>query len=124
MPSYTVESKVVAISYAVQVGVLEYRTDLLREYGYDHPPKTWDELESMAERLQGRARQRQERFLGLRLAGSSRRRRGRIIEKNRTISVNNSAAIRAWQRAKRWIGWISPQSVAAYRGIDSMNVLD
>jgi trehalose/maltose transport system substrate-binding protein len=52
MPSYTVDGRVVGIPYGVQVGVLEYRTDLLREYGYDHPPKTWDELERMAERIQ------------------------------------------------------------------------
>jgi trehalose/maltose transport system substrate-binding protein len=49
---------------------------------------------------------------------------GRIIEKDRTISVNNPAAIRTWQRAKRWIGWISPPGVVAYRERDSMNVFD
>jgi len=62
--SYTVNGKLVAIPYAVQVGVLEYRADLLREYRYDHPPKTWDELESMSARIQ------KERFMGLCLAGS------------------------------------------------------
>jgi len=46
---------------------------------------------------------------------------GRIIESDHTISVNNPAAIRAWQRAKRWIGSISPPAVIAYREIDSMN---
>jgi trehalose/maltose transport system substrate-binding protein len=49
---------------------------------------------------------------------------GRIIENDRTISVNNPATIRAWQRAKRWIGWISPPSVVAYAELDSENVLD
>jgi trehalose/maltose transport system substrate-binding protein len=49
---------------------------------------------------------------------------GRIIESNRTISVNNPAAIRSWQRAKRWIGWISPPSVLAYQELDSMNAFD
>ena len=52
LPSYTAGGKVVAIPLGAQVGVLEYRTDFLREYGYDHPPKTWDELERMAERIQ------------------------------------------------------------------------
>jgi len=33
---------------------------------------------------------------------------GQIIEDDRTISVNNPAAIRAWEQAKRWIGTISP----------------
>ena len=33
LPSYTVNGKLVAVPYAVQIGVLEYRTDLLRKYG-------------------------------------------------------------------------------------------
>jgi trehalose/maltose transport system substrate-binding protein len=38
--------------------------------------------------------------------------------------VNNPAAIRSWQRAKRWIGWISPPSVLAYRETDSAHFFD
>jgi trehalose/maltose transport system substrate-binding protein len=49
---YTVDGKVVAMPYHAHVGALEYRTDLLRKYGYSHPPKTWDELEQMAARIQ------------------------------------------------------------------------
>lgn len=49
---YTVEGKLVAIPYQVNVGALEYRSTLLRQYGYDHPPRTWDELERMAQRIQ------------------------------------------------------------------------
>src|SRR5689334_2699029 len=52
LASYTVNEKLVAVPFNVPLGGLEYRTDLLREYGYDHPPKTWNELESMAERIQ------------------------------------------------------------------------
>ncbi len=52
LPDYTVEGRVVAVPYQVNIGSLEYRADLLREYGYDHPPKTWDELEGMAKRIQ------------------------------------------------------------------------
>lgn len=47
----------------------------------------------------------------------------RIVERYRTISVNNPAAIRAWSRAQRWVGAISPPSVVDYRERDSMNVL-
>jgi len=138
MPSYTVGRKVVAIPYAVQVGALEYRTDLLREYGYDHPPETWDELESMAERIQGGERAKGKKdFWGYVWQGGpaealtcnalewqAAEGGGRIIENDRTISVNNPAAIRSWQRAKRWIGWISPPSVVVYQELDSMNILD
>ena len=49
---------------------------------------------------------------------------GRIIETDGTISVNNPSAIRAWQRARRWIGSISPPSTAEYREVDATNVFD
>jgi len=138
VPSYIEGGKVAAIPYQVELGVLEYRTDLLREYGYKYPPKTWDELERMAERIQaGERRKGKKDFWGYVWQGAAAETLtcnalewqvadggGRIIESDRTISVNNPATIRAWQRARRWIGWISPPSVLAYRERDSMNVFD
>jgi len=47
---------------------------------------------------------------------------GQIIEKDKTISVNNPHAIRAWQRASRWVGSISPRSVIGYEEWDAQNV--
>src|SRR5262249_52370464 len=49
---------------------------------------------------------------------------GRIIEDDETISVNNPAAIGAWQRAARWIGWVSPPGGAACQGTGSLYILD
>jgi len=135
---YAANGKVVAIPYTVQVGVLQYRSDLLREYGYQHPPKTWDELESMAARIQSGERAKGNKdFWGYVWQGAAAEALtcnaiewqaaeggGRIIETDRTISVNNPAAIRSWQRARRWIGWISPPSVLAYQELDSMNAFD
>ena len=138
LPSYTVNGKVVALPYQVNVGALEYRTDLLREYGYDYPPKTWDELEVMAARIQAgeRAKGRKD-FWGYVWQGATSEALtcdalewqaseggGRIIESDRIISVNNPAAIRTWQRVKQWIGRISTPSVVAYQERDSMNIFD
>src|SRR5271166_3040550 len=50
--AYTVDNKLVAMPYSVGLGVLFYRSDLLQQYGYRAPPKTWDELETMAARIQ------------------------------------------------------------------------
>jgi trehalose/maltose transport system substrate-binding protein len=136
--SYEVDGRMVAIPYEVQVGVLEYRTDLLRKYGYDHAPKTWNELESMAERIQtGERAKGKKAFWGYVWQGADAEALtcnaiewqiaeggGQIIENDHTISVNNPAAIRSWQRARHWIGWISPRSVVAFRELDSMNVFD
>ena len=50
--NYTVKGKLVAMPYHSNIGVLFYRTDLLKKYGYREPPRTWDELEKMATRIQ------------------------------------------------------------------------
>ena len=136
--SYTVHSKVVAVPYHAHVGVLAFRTDLLRQYGYSHPPGTWDELESMAARIQAGERAKGKKdFWGYIWQGAATEGLtcnalewqvaeggGRIIEDDEMISVNNPAAIQAWQRAARWIGTISPPGVVAYRETDSLNVWD
>jgi trehalose/maltose transport system substrate-binding protein len=136
--SYTVDNKLIALPYQMQVGVLEYRIDLLRQYGYDRPPRTWDELERMAERIQIRERAKGNKdFWGYVWQGADAESLtcnalewqldaggGNIIENNRTISVNNPAAVQAWQRARRWIGWISPPGVVAYQEQDTMNLFD
>jgi trehalose/maltose transport system substrate-binding protein len=138
LSSYTVNGKLVAVPFNVPLGGLEYRTDLLREYGYEHPPRTWTELENMAERIQAGERAKGTKdFWGYVWQGAAGEALtcnalewqvaaggGRIIEQDRTISVNNPGAIRAWQQAKRWINWISPPSVTAFRELDSMLVFD
>jgi trehalose/maltose transport system substrate-binding protein len=66
MASYTVGTRVVAIPRHAYVGVLFYRPDLLRRYGYEKPPSNWEELETMAKRIQLGERARGERdFLEL-----------------------------------------------------------
>lgn len=134
--SYTVNGKVVAIPYHMQIGVLAYRTDLLRKYGYTGPPATWDELERMAARIQaGERAEGKKDFWGYVWQGAAAegltcnalewqvsQGGGRIIEKDRTISVNNPAAIQSWQKAARWVGWISPPGVLSYTEADATNV--
>jgi trehalose/maltose transport system substrate-binding protein len=133
--SYTVKGKVVAVPYHSDLGVLFYRRDLLRRYGYKAPPRTWDELEQMAARIQSGERARgQKDFWGFTWPGAAgegltcnalewqvSEGGGRIIEANGTISVNNPGAIRSWQRAAHWIGWISPPSVTSLQEWDAVN---
>jgi trehalose/maltose transport system substrate-binding protein len=134
--TYTVDNKLVALAYRADIGLLFYRTDLLRQYGYREPPKTWDELETMAARIQAgeRAKGKKE-FWGFVWQGAAAEALtcnalewqaaeggGRIIEEDQAISVNNPQSIRAWQRAARWIGSISPPSVVTYREWDTLNV--
>jgi trehalose/maltose transport system substrate-binding protein len=134
--SYTVDNKLVAVPYRADIGLLYYRTDLLRQYGYPEPPKTWDELEMMAARIQAGERAKgKEEFWGFVWQGAATEALtcnalewqaaeggGQIIEEDKTVSVNNPHAIRAWQRAAHWVGSISPPSVVGYKEWDSLNV--
>lgn len=136
--SYTVKGRVVAVPYHPHVGVLNYRTDLLTKYGYHVPPLTWSELETMAFRIQeGERAAGDKNFWGfvwpgaadecltcLALEWQASEGGGRIIEANRTVSVNNKNATRAWQRAAHWIGRISPPNVTAYEELDSVNFFE
>ncbi len=136
--SYIMGGSFLAIPYLNQVGVLRYRADLLRKYGYDHPPGTWTELETMALRIQtGERAHGNKGFWGYIWPGAAEESLtcnafewqvdeggGRIIEKDGAISVNNPAAIRAWQRARHWMGWISPPAVAEYREGDARNAFE
>jgi trehalose/maltose transport system substrate-binding protein len=136
--SYTVKGKLVAVPYHTNVGVLFYRADLLQEYGYRAPPKGWDQLEKMAARIQqGQRAKGQKDFWGFVWPGADGENLtcnalewqvseggGRIIEADDTISVNNPNAIRAWERAAHWIGWISPPTVVSYQEWDAKNALN
>jgi len=134
--TYIVDNKLVALAYRADIGLLYYRTDLLRQYGFRGPPKTWDELEIMAARIQAGERAKgKKQFWGFVWQGAAdevltcdalewqaAEGGGRIIGDDQTISVNNPQAIRAWQRAAHWVGSISPPSVVGYREWDSLNV--
>jgi trehalose/maltose transport system substrate-binding protein len=134
--AYTVDNRLVAVAYRPDIGLLYYRTDLLRHYGYREPPRTWDELETMAARIQAGERAKgNKQFWGFVWQGAAdegltcdalewqaAEGGGRIIEEDRVISVNNPQAIHAWQRAAHWVGSISSPGVVGYREWDSLNV--
>ena len=133
--SYIVRGKLVAMPYHPNVGVLYYRTDLLRKYGYSAPPRTWDELERMSVRIQNGERARgQKDFWGFVWPGNvsesvasdttelqAGEGGGTTIDADGKISVNNPNVIRAWERAARWVGWISSPDVLSYSDWDASN---
>jgi trehalose/maltose transport system substrate-binding protein len=131
----TVNGKLVALPSMINVGLLSYRTDLLRYYGYSTPPRTWQELETMATRIQAGERAKgQKDFWGFVWEGASSESLtcnalewqvseggGQIIENN-AVTVNNPGTARAWGRALRWVGTISPPGVVAYKAWDTYNI--
>jgi trehalose/maltose transport system substrate-binding protein len=131
----TVKGRLVAVPYHSNIGSLIYRTDLLKAYGYRQPPRTWDELEKMATRIQAGERAKgQKDFWGFVWPGNADEGLfcdalewqvssggGHVVEANGEITVNNPNTIRAWKRAARWVGTISPPTSLSYKEWDSSN---
>ncbi len=134
--TYTVKGRLIAIPTFVDTGLLYYRSDLLKKYGFSGPPKTWDELERMAKAIQsGERRAGKKHFWGFVWQGQKSEALtcnalewqvsqggGPILNEDHTVDVGNSNSVRALERAVDWIGTISPPGVVAYGEDDSFNV--
>jgi trehalose/maltose transport system substrate-binding protein len=134
--SATSGGRVIAVPYFLEYGVLYYRADLLKRYGFARPPRTWDELERQASRIQaGQRKNGNDDFWGYVWQGAdyegltcnalewqASRGGGTLLGENRTVEVDNPAAVRAFSSAAHWIGTISPRGVLAYNEEDSRNV--
>lgn len=134
----TVNGKLVAMPFNLQIGVLYYRSDLLKTYGYSHPPRTWEELSTMAARIQqGERAKGNKEFWGFVWQGApyegltcnalewqASYRGGDILEKSGVVSVDNPQTIKALKMAKSWIGTISPPSVLTFMEEDGRSIWD
>lgn len=134
----TVDGRLVAMPFNIEVGLLYYRTDLLAKYGFKHPPATWLELAQMARRIQdGERAAGHKDFWGYVWEGAPYEGLtcdalewqvsyggGKIIEDDGTISVNNPQTIQSLKMARSWVGSISPPSVLAFKESDARNIWD
>jgi len=132
----TVNGRLVALPSFLNEGVLFYRTDLLRKYGYRAPPATWHELEVMARQIQAGERAKGNKdFWGYVWQGAASEALtcdalewqvseggGTILDEKGKVAVNNAQNIRAWERAARWVGSISPPGVVAHKEWDAQNI--
>ncbi|MCP4405760.1 MAG: ABC transporter substrate-binding protein [bacterium] len=129
----TVAGRLVAMPWFTDAGVLFYRTDLLEKYGYAEPPKTWDDLEKMAKTIQdGEVQAGRENFWGFVWQGSiyegltcdalewiASSGGGTFIDADKNVTINNPNALQALERAKKWIGHISPPAVTGFMEEDA-----
>jgi len=120
----TVNGRLVAMPWFTDAGLLYYRTDLLNKYGYDHPPKTWEELEEMAKTIQKGEKKTNPDFWGYVWQGNAYEGLtcdalewihssggGRIVNENKEVTINNEKAIEIINKAAGWVGEISPPGV-------------
>jgi trehalose/maltose transport system substrate-binding protein len=132
----TVKGKLISIPYFTDAGLLYYRTDLLKKYGYSSPPQTWEELAEMAKKIQDGERQAGKAdFQGFVFEGTASESitcnavewiysydGGTVVDPDGKITINNPNAIKALDTAKSWVGSISPRDVTTYGEDDARNV--
>ncbi len=131
----TVDGKLVGIPYFTDAGLLYYRTDLLKKYGYDNPPKTWTELQDMATKIMEGEGANNPDFTGFVWQGDayegltcdalewiSSFGGGTIISPEGQIEVYNDQTIAALEAAAGWVGTISPKAVTGFTEEDSRQI--
>jgi trehalose/maltose transport system substrate-binding protein len=122
----TVGGKLVAMPWFGDYGILYYRTDLLRKYGYKGPPKTWNQLFAMAKKIQDGEQKTNDNFYGYVFQGQSYEGLtcntlewiassggGHIID-NGKVTINNAKARTILDAVRNQIGRITPRGVTSY----------
>ncbi len=133
----TVGDRLISIPVYTDAGLLFYRTDLLEKYGYNAPPKTWEELAEMAKKIQdGERAAGKKDFHGFvfqgkarvkaspatRWNGSTAMAAARSSRPTRRSRSTTRTRVKALDTARSWVGAISPAGVTTYGEEEARNV--
>jgi trehalose/maltose transport system substrate-binding protein len=123
----TVDGKLVAMPWFGDFGILYYRTDLLKKYGYSKPPTTWTELFQMAKKIQDGEQKANKDFYGFVFQGNSYEGLtcdalewiassggGQFVSGNK-VTINNSKAASILDLFRKNIGVTTPRGVTSYQ---------
>ncbi len=132
----TVNGKLVAMPWFGDFGILYYRKDLLKKYGYSAPPTTWAQLGAMAKKIQDGERASNPNFYGFVYQGNSYEGLtcdslewlassggGQFIDGGK-VTINNPKAAAILNLQRSWVGNIVPQAVTTYQEEDARNAFD
>jgi trehalose/maltose transport system substrate-binding protein len=123
----TVGGKLVAMPWFGDFGILYYRTDLLKKYGYNGPPTTWAQLGSMAKKIQAGERKSNPNFYGFVWQGNAYEgltcdalewlasSGGGSYIANGKATINNKNAAKMLNMVRGWVGSIAPRGVTTYQ---------
>ena len=123
----TVEGHLVAMPWFGDFGILYYRTDLLKKYGYSSPPTTWSQLFTMAKKIQDGEQGANAQFSGFVFQGNSYEGLtcdalewvassggGQFIDKGK-VTINNPKAAAILDLVRQNIGVTTPRGVTSYQ---------
>jgi trehalose/maltose transport system substrate-binding protein len=123
----TVGGKLVAMPWFGDFGMLYYRTDLLKKYGYSAPPTTWSQLFAMAKKIQDGEQKDNENFYGFVFQGNAYEGLtcdaiewvassggGSFID-NGKVTINNPKAKAILDLFRQNIGKTTPRGVTSYQ---------
>jgi trehalose/maltose transport system substrate-binding protein len=125
----TVGGKLVAMPWFGDFGILYYRTDLLKKYGYKSPPKTWTQLFAMAKKIQTGEQSSNPNFSGFVFQGNAYEGLtcdalewlassggGTMIDpESGKVTINNPKAVKILDSFRAQIGKITPRGVTTYQ---------
>jgi trehalose/maltose transport system substrate-binding protein len=132
----TVGGKLVGMPWFGDFGLLYYRTDLLKKYGYSAPPKTWSQLFAMAKKIQDGEQKTNPNFYGFVFQGNSYEGLtcnalewiasaggGHFIDSGKA-SINNSKARTILDAMRSQIGKVTPRGVTSYQEDQTEHAFD
>ena len=132
----TVGGKLVAMPWFGDFGLLYYRTDLLKKYGYSAPPKTWSQLFSMAKKIQDGEQKTNSSFYGFVFQGNSYEgltcnalewiasAGGGTFVSGGKSTINNSKAATILDAMRAQIGKTTPRGVTSYQEDQTEHAFD
>jgi len=132
----TIGGRLVAMPWFGDYGILYYRTDLLKKYGYSGPPKTWADLFKMAKKIQDGEQKTNSNFTGFVFQGNSYEGLtcnalewvasaggGHFID-NGKATINNSKAATILDAMRNQVGKTTPRGVTSYQEDQTEHTFD
>jgi len=132
----TIKGKLVAMPWFGDYGILYYRTDLLKKYGYSAPPKTWADLFRMAKKIQDGEQKTNPNFAGFVFQGNAYEGLtcdslewiasaggGHFIDGGK-VTIDNTKARQILDAMRAQIGKVTPNGVTTYQEDQTEHAFD